>query len=69
MAMHARSHSSDCAGDEQSQIIRTLRDRDAARAVGLMERHLGAVAARAAFDKTPDTVASIPSRYGRQLTH
>lgn len=69
MAMYAQSHSSDCAVDEHSQIIRALREQDATRAVGLMEHHLGAVAQRAAFEKTPDTVATILSRYGKQLAH
>ena len=67
MAMYARSHSSDCAVDEHSQIILALRDRDATRAISLMEHHLGAVAERAAFKAEPDTVAAILSRYGREL--
>lgn len=68
MAMYARSHSSDCAVDEHSQIILALRARDATLAISLMEHHLGAVAERAAFKSELDTVASILSRYGKELT-
>ncbi len=68
MAMYARSHSSDCAVDEHSQITQALRDRDADKAISLMEHHLGAVAERAAFNKEPDTVEAILSRYGKELT-
>ena len=69
MAMYAKSHSSDCAVDEHSQIILALRDRDMGKAVSLMEHHLGAVAKRAEFRKEPDTVEAILSRYGKELAH
>ncbi len=68
MAMYARSHSSDCAVEEHSQIITALRDRNSEKAISLMEHHLGAVAERAAFNKEPDTVEAILSRYGKELT-
>ncbi|PWJ21628.1 GntR family transcriptional regulator [Jannaschia seohaensis] len=67
MAMFANSHSADCAVDEHSQIIAAIRAKDTDRAVRLMEHHLGAVADRANFDGTPDTVESILARYGREL--
>ena len=67
MAMFARSHSSDCAVDEHSQIIEAIRSKDTERAMHLMEHHLGAVADRARFDGGPDTVESILARYGREL--
>lgn len=67
MAMYAKSHSSDCAVDEHSQIIQALRKSDADLAVSLMEQHLGAVAERAAFKESPATVESILSRYGKEL--
>jgi DNA-binding GntR family transcriptional regulator len=67
MAMFARSHSSDCAVDEHSQIIAAIRAKDTERAMHLMEHHLGAVADRARFDGGPDTVESILARYGREL--
>lgn len=67
MAMFANSHSSDCAVDEHSQIIAAIRAKDAKHAVALMEHHLGAVADRAKFDATPDTVESILARYGKEL--
>ena len=69
MAMYAKSHSSDCAVDEHSQIIRALKDGDAVRAIALMEHHLGAVAERAEFRERQDTVESILSRYGKELVH
>jgi DNA-binding GntR family transcriptional regulator len=67
MAMYAKSHSSDCAVDEHSQIIEALRAADPDLAVSLMEHHLGAVAERAEFKKAQDTVESILSRYGKEL--
>jgi DNA-binding GntR family transcriptional regulator len=67
MAMYAKSHSSDCAVDEHSQIIQALRAADPDLAVSLMEHHLGAVAERAAFKKAPDTVETILSRYSKEL--
>lgn len=67
MAMFASAHSTDCAVDEHSQIIEAIRAKDAARAVSLMEHHLGAVADRAKFDGKADTVESILARYGREL--
>lgn len=69
MAMYARSHSSDCAVDEHSQIVLALRNRDVETAISLMEHHLGAVAERAAFNKGPDTVESILSHYSKELAH
>lgn len=69
MAMYARSHSSDCAVDEHSQIIMALRNGDADAAISLMEHHLGAVAERAAFSKKADTVQAVLSRYGKEFAH
>lgn len=68
MAMYAKSHSSDCAVDEHRQIIAALRKRDAAGATALMEHHLGAVAGRAELQKKEDSIESILSRYGKELT-
>ncbi|MCB1491833.1 MAG: GntR family transcriptional regulator [Rhodobiaceae bacterium] len=67
MAMYARTHSSDCAVDEHSQIIAAIREGNRAKAVRIMEHHLGAVAGRAAFDEKTDSVESILSRYGKEL--
>lgn len=67
MAMYAKSHSSDCAVDEHSQIIAALRAGDGDRARALMEHHLGAVAARADFERSTDTVEAILSRYSKGL--
>lgn len=69
MAMYARSHSSDCAVEEHSQIILALRNGDVSTAMSLMEHHLGAVAERAAFNKGVDTVEAILSRYGKEFAH
>ena len=67
MAMYARTHSSDCAVDEHSQIIAAIREGNRAKAVRIIEHHLGAVAGRAAFDEKTDSVESILSRYGKEL--
>lgn len=67
MSLYARSHSSDCAVDEHSQIIEAIRTGDAARAIEIMEHHLGAVAGRAALSAQPDSIQSILSHYGKEL--
>lgn len=67
MSLYARSHSSDCAVDEHSQIIEAIRAGDAARAIEIMEHHLGAVAGRAALSAQPDSIQSILSHYGKEL--
>ncbi|WP_428929341.1 GntR family transcriptional regulator [Marinibacterium sp. SX1] len=67
MAMYAKSHSSDCAVDEHSQIIAALRARDADTARHLMSHHLGAVAGRAELTRQEDSVSTILSRYGKEL--
>lgn len=68
MSLYARSHSSDCAVDEHSQIINAIRVNDAARAMEIMEHHLGAVAGRAELSAQPDSIQSILSHYGKELT-
>ena len=67
MAMYAKSHSSDCAVDEHSQIIEAIRTGDAERATQIMDHHLGAVAGRAELEQKPDSISSILSRYGKEL--
>lgn len=67
MSLYARSHSSDCAVDEHSQIIEAIRAGDAARAIEIMEHHLGAVAGRAALSAQPNSIQSILSHYGKEL--
>lgn len=67
MSLYARSHSSDCAVDEHSQIIEAIRTGDAARAIEIMEHHLGAVAGRAELSARPDSIQSILSHYGKEL--
>lgn len=67
MSLYARSHSSDCAVDEHSQIIDAIRAGDAPRAIEIMEHHLGAVAGRAEFSAPPDSIQFILSHYGKEL--
>ena len=67
MSLYARSHSSDCAVDEHSQIIAAIRTGDAQRAIEIMEHHLGAVAGRAELSAQPDSIQSILSHYGKEL--
>ncbi|WP_163848445.1 GntR family transcriptional regulator [Pseudooceanicola aestuarii] len=68
LSLYARNHSSDCAVDEHSQIIDAIRAGDAQRAIGIMEHHLGAVADRAELSAQPDSIQSILSHYGKELT-
>lgn len=68
MSLYARNHSSDCAVDEHSQIIEAIRAGDENRAIDIMEHHLNAVADRAEFSIDADSVQSILSRYGEELT-
>ena len=67
MSMYARSHSSDCAVDEHSQIIEAIRAEDEARAMEIMEHHLVAVADRAELSAQPASIQSILSHYGKEL--
>jgi DNA-binding GntR family transcriptional regulator len=69
MAMYARTHSSDCAVDEHSQIINAIRDRDAEQAIRLMDHHLGAVADRAELEPEKPSVETILARYSKELVH
>lgn len=47
LAIHGRSHSSDCAVSEHRQLIRAMQAGDAKAALRLSDQHLGAVVARA----------------------
>jgi DNA-binding GntR family transcriptional regulator len=67
MSMYARSHSSDCAVDEHSQIIEAIREGDKDRAMQIMGHHLGAVAGRAELLSKPDSISAILSHYGKEL--
>ena len=68
MSLYARNHSSDCAVDEHSQIIEAIRAGNAASAIQIMEHHLGAVAGRAALANQSDSIQSILSHYGKELS-
>ena len=67
MAMYAKSHSSDCAVDEHSQVIAAIRARDADRAIRIMDHHLGAVAGRAELEPKKPSVEAILAHYGKEL--
>lgn len=67
MSMYARSHSSDCAVDEHSQIIDAIRSGDPDKAIEIMDHHLGAVAERAELSPRADSIQSILSHYGKEL--
>jgi DNA-binding GntR family transcriptional regulator len=67
MSLYARSHSSDCAVDEHSQIIDAIQSGDAERAIAIMDHHLGAVQGRAELARQPDSIRSILSHYGKEL--
>lgn len=67
MSLYARSHSSDCAVDEHSQIIDAIEAGNAERAIGIMTHHLGAVQGRAELARQPDGIRSILSHYGKEL--
>jgi len=67
MSLYARSHSSDCAVDEHSQIIDAIEAGDAERAIEIMTHHLGAVQGRAELARQPDSIRAILSHYGKEL--
>ncbi len=47
LAVYGRPHSSECAVNEHSAIIAALRERDAEKAIHLMDHHIGSVEQRA----------------------
>lgn len=66
LAVYGRPHSSECAINEHSAIISALRERDAARAIDLMDHHIGSVESRALLADSPGPDADlgvILSRY------
>lgn len=67
LSMYARSHSSDCAVDDHTQIIEAIRRGDHDRAVTIMGHHLGAVEQRAELVPHADNIRSILSHYGKEL--
>ncbi|MGJ8624548.1 MAG: GntR family transcriptional regulator [Yoonia sp.] len=69
MSLYARNHSSECAVDEHSQIIEAIRAGDQTRASEIMDHHLGAVAGRAELTEQPNSIQSILSHYGKELTN
>ncbi|SON55657.1 putative HTH-type transcriptional regulator YdfH [Hartmannibacter diazotrophicus] len=70
LALYGRPHSSDCAVNEHSEIISALRAGDAARAVHLMDHHIGSVERRALFDDdVPKAdLGSVLAHYARAIT-
>lgn len=47
LALYGRPHSSECSVNEHRELIKALASKDSARAMGLMDHHLGAVEERA----------------------
>lgn len=71
LAVFGRPHSSDGAVNEHSEIIAALREGDAAKAVGIMDEHMGAVERRALFqseDDAPPALGDVLSRYAGAIT-
>jgi DNA-binding GntR family transcriptional regulator len=69
LAMYGRPHSSDCAISEHQEIVAALRRRDAARAVALMDEHVGSVEQRALLSETApeQELSAVLARYGSAI--
>ena len=69
LAHFGRPHSAECGVDEHLALLEALRDQDADRATAIMEKHLGAVQARAQLTEESDEpdVGAILSRYAKDL--
>lgn len=66
LAIYGRPHSSECAVAEHRQVIKALRDKDAAKAMACMDHHLEAVAARALIEPRSEIgVKDALARYAR----
>jgi DNA-binding GntR family transcriptional regulator len=65
LAAHGRPHSSECAVNEHSEIIRALREGDAAAATALMDDHVGSVEKRAVIDESIEGAPSLSTILGR----
>jgi DNA-binding GntR family transcriptional regulator len=66
LAVFGRPHSSDGAVNEHSEIIAALRSGDAARAVAIMDAHMGAIERRALLgdeDETAPALGDVLARY------
>jgi DNA-binding GntR family transcriptional regulator len=70
LALHGRPHSPECAVAEHGEIIAALRRGDAAAAIDLMDRHLGAVEQRALINEQHGTadLGAVLSRYAGRVT-
>jgi len=71
LAMYGRPHSSECAINEHHEIVDALRRRDAARAIALMDAHIGLVEQRSmladASGAEPD-LSAVLARYANDIT-
>jgi DNA-binding GntR family transcriptional regulator len=65
LALYGRPHSSECAVNEHSAIIAALRERDAAKAIALMDHHIGSVEQRALLADGPGPDADLGSILAR----
>jgi DNA-binding GntR family transcriptional regulator len=70
LALYGRPHSSECAVNEHSEIIRALRQGDTKLAIRLMDDHIGAVEGRALLagvaDSAPD-LGAVLTRYAEAI--
>jgi DNA-binding GntR family transcriptional regulator len=68
LALYGRPHSAECAVNEHAAIIEAIDDRDAARAIGHMDEHIGSVERRALLADDPgdaDDLNVVLSHYFR----
>jgi DNA-binding GntR family transcriptional regulator len=71
LAVFGRPHSSDGAVNEHSEIIAALRGGDAAKAVAIMDAHMGAIERRALLgdeDETSPALGDVLARYAGAIT-
>jgi DNA-binding GntR family transcriptional regulator len=68
LALYGRPHSAECAVSEHAAIIAAIDNRDAARAIGEMDQHIGSVERRALLGDEPgdtDDLIAVLSHYFR----
>jgi DNA-binding GntR family transcriptional regulator len=69
LALYGRPHSSECAVNEQREIIAALRAGDSEKAVAIMDRHVGSVEKRALIQERPEApdIGAVLARYSESL--
>jgi DNA-binding GntR family transcriptional regulator len=71
LALYGRPHSAECAVNEHAAIIEAIHKHDAARAIGLMDEHIGSVERRALLGDErgdADDLTAVLSYYFRPVT-